>query len=116
MAVVCACIPSLRPLFNVVGRGFSHAPMVRGRVSSTGGVSTKRVWGSGVRHSDGNFSQLDEADDLRPFGHGVSVHGGRAHAGQSEEEAIDLPQKGISVKTEITLVTTDRLDYNDRLF
>lgn len=116
MAVVCACIPSLRPLFSVVGKGFSHAPLVRSKLSSTVGSSSKRMWGSGVRPSDGNFSQLDELDDMRPFGHDVSVRGGRMGASQGDEEVVEMPQKGIAVKTEITLETSNRLDYNDRLF
>lgn len=81
------------------------------------GAGSKRTWGSAVRQSQSNFSQLDGDDhDPRPFGRDVLVHGGRVNAGQSEEEALELPQKGISVRTDITLVTTDRLDYNDRLF
>lgn len=58
---------------------------------------------------------MDE-DDQRPLGHDVSVRGGTVNASQTDEEAMEMPQKGIAVKTEITLVTSDRLDYNDRLF
>lgn len=117
MAVVCACIPSLRPLVDLVGRGFSHAPFVRSTLNTTSGKSlSKHLWGSGVRQTDSKFSQLEELDDLRPLGHDVSVRGGRVNAGQDEEDAVDLPQKGIKVKTEVTLATSDRLDYNDKLF
>ena len=117
MAVVCACIPSLRPLFSVVGRGFSHPPLIRSSMTSTSAASTsKRIWGSGVRQSDGDFSQLDESDDMRPLGHGVSIQGGKGGAGQGDEEGIDLPENRIAVQIEVTLETTDRLEYNDRLF
>ena len=117
MAVVCACIPSLRPLFSVIGQRFSHAPLIRGRDSnSTGGASwSRRLRESAGRQTDSNFSKLDELDDLRPLGHDVSVRGGRADAGE-EEAAMELPQEGIKVKTEVSLVTSDRIDYNDRLF
>ena len=74
------------------------------------------MWGSGMRQSNSNFSQLDESDDLRPLGHGVLVHGGNAYTNQGDEAAIEMPQNGITVKTEVTLEITDRLDYNDRLF
>lgn len=70
-----------------------------------------------MRQSQSNFSQLDgDNHDLRPFGRDIFVHSGRVNAGQSEEEALELPQKGISMRTDITLVTTHRIDYNDRLF
>lgn len=117
MAVICACIPSLRPLFSVVGRGFSRAPLMRSTLDSTGPKSSsRRMWISGQRQSDSNFSQLEELDDLRPLGHDVSVRGGRVNADQGGGDVEALPQKGITVRTEITLVTSDRLDYNDRLF
>ena len=118
MAVLCACIPSLRPLYSVISRGFSHAPLVRSALNSTGAASSsKRIWGSVSKHSDGDFSQLDEADDLRPLGHGVSIRGGKpGTTGQGDEEGMEMPENGIAVKTEVTLTTSDRLDYNDRLF
>ena len=68
------------------------------------------------RPSDGTFSQLDEPDDLRPLGHDVSVRGGRVDESQADAEAIELPEQGISVRTEVILSTSDRLYYNDRLF
>ena len=117
MAVVCACIPSLRPLFSVIGHGFSHAPFV-GRTSNSISreSSSKHLWGSGMRQTNSRFSQLEEMDDLRPLGHDVAVRGGRTEMAQDEEENLEMPEKGIRVKTEVTLVTSDRLDYNDRLF
>ena len=68
------------------------------------------------RPSDGTFSQLDEPDDLRPLGHDVSVRGGRVDESQADVEAIELPQQGINVRTEVILSTSDRLYYYDRLF
>ena len=121
MAVICACIPSLRPLVSVAGKGFANAPLVgkslRSTLNSAGGTSSRRRWESSKnRPSDGNFSQLDETDDLRPLGHDVSVRGGRVNESQPEIQGIEMPQAGIKVRTEVTLSTSDRLHYNDRLF
>lgn len=75
------------------------------------------MWESGKsKPSDGAFSQLDEPDDLRPLGHDVSVRGGTVDMSQPAVEAMELPQQGINVRTEVILSTSDRLHYNDRLF
>ena len=117
MAVICACIPSLRPLVSVAGQRFADAPLVRNKLHSTGGSSSRRVWESDKsRPSNGTFSQLDDPDDLRPLGHDVSVRGGRVEECQPDVEAIEMPQQGINVRTEVTLSTSSRLYYNDRLF
>jgi len=117
MAVVCACIPSLRPLITIVTRGVFNHPLVRSTLASHNGSTSKRLWRlSKGKSSDGTFSHLDEPEDLRPLGHGISVRGGRLHPGQQEGEALELPQHGINVRTEITWETSDRLDYNDRLY
>ena len=84
---------------------------------TTSGTSSRRIWGSTQgKSSDGTFSHLDEADDMRPLGHGVTVHGGGLQGDQSAFENVILPHNGISIKTEIEISTTDRLDYNDRLY
>ncbi|KAF6223058.1 hypothetical protein HO133_001110 [Letharia lupina] len=117
MAVICACIPSLRPLVSVASQGFANAPLVRSTLHSAGGTSSRRMWEGGKgKSSDGTFSQLDEPDDLRPLGHDVSVRGGRVNDTQPDVEAMELPQTGINVRTEVILSTSDRLHYNDRLF
>ena len=75
------------------------------------------MWESGKgRPNDGTFSQLDEPDDLRPLGHDVSVRGGKVDGSQPDVEAMELPEQGIKVQTEVILSTSDRLYYNDRLF
>lgn len=110
MAVICASIPSLRPLYNVATDGLRNVTSLS--VSKLTSTTGKRTWpGSRSKASDGMFSQLDEqSDDTRPLGHGVSVHGGRPN---TDPEAIELPTHGIHVKTEVTI---DRLEYKDRLF
>ena len=113
-AVICACIPSIRPLANV----FTSTPLLRGgTLRSTGGISSsRRVFESGKRPSDGTFTELYEADDMRPLGHDVSVRGGRVNGDLPDVEATEMEQTGINVRTDITLSTSDRLYYNDRLF
>lgn len=117
MAVVCACIPSLRPLITVVSQGVFNHPLVRSTLSSSGATSSKRTWRSSRgKAPDGSFSQLDGADELQPLGHGVSIHGGRGVDGQPVGEGTEMPQHGIKVMTEVQVSTTDRLEYNDRLY
>ncbi len=121
MAVICACIPSLRPLVSVAGQGFANAPLISRTLRPTSAASSRRIWSSGKsRPSDGAFSQLNEPDYLRPFGpdvgHDVSVRGGRADEDRQDIEALEMPQQGIKVQTEVILSTSDRLHYDDRLF
>ena len=117
MAVVCACIPSLRPLVTIVTQGVFNHPLVKSTLNSRSGTSSKRMWGSSKgKSSDGTFSQFDEPEDLRPLGHDISVRGGRLNRDQQDEEVGELPRHGINIRTEITLSTSDRLDYNDRLY
>ena len=71
---------------------------------------------SGKRPSDGTFTELYEADDMRPLGHDVSVRGGRVNGDLPDVEATESAQTGINVRTEVTLSTSDRLYYNDTLF
>ncbi|KAL9015437.1 MAG: hypothetical protein Q9185_007166, partial [Variospora sp. 1 TL-2023] len=131
MAVVCACIPSLRPLYSVAVGGFQNMTSVsRSKIMSSG----TNISGRGTNHtswrpqlsrsrtSDGLFSPLQEelaADDAKPLGHGVSIRGGRRKGGGEdagdEEEGMELPLSGIHVKSEV-LISTEKLEYKDRLF
>ncbi|KAL6720908.1 hypothetical protein ACLMJK_000007 [Lecanora helva] len=114
MAVVCACIPSLRPLFDILSRRFLYR--FSPHDSSGEDPSSKRLWNSRSGSANDHLHDLDNAEDLRPLGHGVLIRGGRVIPGQGEEAEVDMPKHGITVKTEVTLVTTHRLDYDDRLF
>ena len=69
------------------------------------------VTSSKYNGNSNGFSQLDEADDLRPLGHRVDV---RAR----EEGAVEMevPKKGIGVVTDFKVETEERLVYNDRLY
>ncbi|KAI4232913.1 MAG: hypothetical protein LQ352_008293 [Teloschistes flavicans] len=114
MGVVCACIPSLRPLFRLAAQGFPKVSHSLSKDKLLPNLKKRRTWpGSIIKVSDGKFSQISEQqEDTTPFGHGVEVHGGDVEAGREE---IELPEHGINVKTEVT-VTTFGLEYQDRLY
>ena len=117
MAVVCACIPSLRPLLTILAQSVFNHPLIKSTLQSASSTSSKRIWRSSKnKTSDGTFSQLEDREDLRPLGYDASVHGGRLTSNQQAEEAIEIPSNGIQVQTEVTLTTSDRLYYNDRLY
>ncbi|KAL8645707.1 MAG: hypothetical protein Q9226_007179 [Calogaya cf. arnoldii] len=115
MAVICACIPSLRPLFSFASRSLRNSsmpsfstPRIVGGKFTNSSNSKRRTW-PGSKTSDGMFSVLDESD-TKPLGHDVSVHGGG-----DGEEGVEMPERGIQVKTEVKVVT-EGLEYRDRLF
>lgn len=114
MAVVCACIPSLRPLYSVaVGAYENMTSVTRSKLSTTSGRK-RGSWRPGLSRSqpsDGMFSQLEEQNDsdMKPFGHGVTI-------GRGEDEGgMELPLRGIQVRTEVAIVS-EKLEYKDRLF
>ncbi|KAG6986724.1 hypothetical protein G7Y79_00073g098230 [Physcia stellaris] len=111
MAVVCACIPSLRPLATIVTQGVFQHPLLKSTLkTTTSGSSSKRIWAaSRSKLSEGTFSHLEEADDMRPFGHGVSVYGG---SNQPDGENVELPRHGINIKTEIEVISYTHPDYH----
>ncbi|KAL8788963.1 MAG: hypothetical protein Q9213_001372 [Squamulea squamosa] len=122
MAVICACIPSLRPLFSLATRSLRSSslrtvsqPWIAAKLTgSSKPVTGRRTWpGSGRgKTSDGMFSEIEEGvvHGMNPLGHDVSVHGGR-----EDEEGTELPPRGIQVRTEVR-ISTDRLEYRDQLF
>ena len=87
-----------------------------GTMSSSGRRWVGASSGKG-KTSDGNFSQLDEQpEDTKPLGHGVEVRGGRVNGMEPTDlEALELQQGGIRVETEVR-VSSDKLEYQDRLF
>lgn len=125
MAVVCACIPSLRPLYSVAVGGFRNVTSAsRSKIMSSSGASGRNrrtSWRPALsrsRMSDAMFSQLEEeqVDDPRPLGHGVSISGGKRRKGdEGEGEGMELPLRGIHVTSEVS-ISTEKLEYKDRLF
>ena len=69
---------------------------------------------------DGSFSRLDEMNDLRPLGHGVQVDAAARKGGTEGADVTDpemaVPSRRIGVKTDVVVETSERLEYNDRLF
>ncbi|KAL8798381.1 MAG: hypothetical protein Q9182_006703 [Xanthomendoza sp. 2 TL-2023] len=120
VAVICACLPSLRPLFTV-------AASFKSKLSSQSTQSQKSsrwlMWGgsghSGSKESNSSsFSRMGEfSEELdMPLGHAVDVYGGRGEANRDGTTSMEVPERGIRVKTEVVLVSSERLDYRDRLF
>ena len=117
MAVLCACIPSLRPLFTLVTQGIFKHSLKDSSLHPSNHASSKSRWNpSKVKTSDSTFSQLDQPEDLHPLGQATRIRGGRIDNERELEEAVELPTRGITVRTEITWTTSDILDYDDRLF
>lgn len=120
MSVVSACLPSLRPLVTLLVSGSPRGPPVKSTRSST---SSRLMWRGSNANEDGTFTRLEEpANELNPrWGHSVSVSGGRNNRNGSagdniSMEDMNVPPNGINVTTEVVLVTSDRLDYHDRLY
>ena len=124
IAVICACIPSLRPLVTIVRNGVFQYPIIQKSLKSTVTSVMSSKSKSGVSQSnsselDGRFSRLEEMDDLRPLGHEVEVGtAARADGGESGggPDGMPVPDSGIGVKTDVIVETSGRLAYNDRLY
>ena len=127
MGVICACIPSLRPLVSLILRSLPNAPVIGSKSRSANMGSPKWKFGisqgfgcSKGKDCDRTFSRLNEQRDhpTKLLGHNVSVRGGRLNGtgDPGDCESWVLPPRGIQVKTEVVLVSSERLNYQDRLF
>lgn len=113
VAVMCACLPSLRPLFSIASGAVSSLPSLPKKLSISNSSGSGRWIRGKISKGSNNeeFSRLDEWGEHQnnaAIGHDVSVRAG--------VEMGEVPQEGIQVKTEVVLVSTERLDYKDRLF
>ena len=145
IAVVCACLPSLRPLFVRLVWGDTcrpktpYKPYTPSRPLSRPGLS---VWRSGQKekkayggYGDGSFNRLNEAallDGARSESRGgsswnnntVDVYGGRKEGDAASEEyelsgdgsRFVTPKNRIRAKTTVVLTISNRVDYLDDLF
>lgn len=98
----------------------THRGPITDSVQTSGTILNSKTWRtSESTEPHGAFIQLDESTNEieSAWGHSVFVQGGHpgGKTGDSAEE-LEIPIEGITVKTEITLMTSDRLNYNDRLF
>lgn len=129
MGVVSACLPSMRPLFKKIFSGDYHGPTFRNRNTNSAqaygsGTSSRHIMSrnKGDQGDLRSFTPLEEPvkKPSAPWGHNVLVHGGRIQRPGGEDqislEEMQTPSKSIKVKTEVTLISSQRLEYRDQLF
>ena len=71
-----------------------------------------------------SFSRLEDVandtKDKNSWGFNVLVHGGKNANGNSSDRVSEVemqtPARRIKVRTEVTLISTQRLEYRDQLF
>ena len=124
MGVVSACLPSLRPLIKLIFSGSYEGPSFRTNKSSqdysSGTHLSKHKWSRnrGDGQDMSSFTRLEEQPINEPepaWGHNVHVDGGRKEDKISLED-IGSPSWNIRVKTEVILISSQRLEYKDQLF
>ena len=128
IAVVSACLPSLRPLFVRVVWGGAHRPKPISYPSSSsryGGSNSHRKTSHG--YGDGSFNRLQEPDRAGSLwtNHNVNVYGGRSK-GDAESDEVELglhgqeheqiPMNRIRAKTTVVLTISERVDWQDDVF
>ena len=129
MGVVSSCLPSLRPLLKGLVSNTYHGPTCNGlgninnQDHSNGTCSLymrtrNRVGDSACK----TFTRIEETgiESGTRWGHNVQVHGGKKQHDNSDDqislEEMETPSRSIRVKTEVTLISSERLEYNDQLF
>ena len=124
IAVVSACIPSLRPLFVRVVWGGTYRTK-EPRTNS----SYLSSWRSGAKEqrSEGSFNRLHEVStnnrpDTSSWRHNVAVYGGK-NVGSSDDyelgeggTQLETPINRIRAKTTVVLTISERLEWKDELF
>ena len=123
IAVVSACLPSLRPLFmRVFQRGCYRRPSRRDHSTQKSLISSWRSGKNAKGNVDDSFNRLHENPSGRspsPWMHNVEVSGGKAGS-DSEDYEIGTrsgpPSRRIKVKTNVVVTISDRVDWQDGLF
>ncbi len=144
MGVISACVPSLRPLVSlcirgtVRGLGVSKTSAKASGKSAQGTNSSTSGRFAGWRsHTDPDDASEDR-DNLtstattarledgtvsdpnsKRWGHEVEVLGGRRASGHEDGislEEMNIPFGTIQVKDEVDVVSSDWLEYQDRVF
>ncbi|KAL8702599.1 MAG: hypothetical protein Q9201_004231 [Fulgogasparrea decipioides] len=128
IAVVSACLPSLRPLFVRVVWGGTHRPRPPPSThrSMSSWRSNRKQSKSGVGGTEGSFNRLQELSGdhggaRTPWRtNSVNVLGGK-NKGSDEMELTGsdhevTPWNRIRAKTEVVLTISDRVDWQDDLF
>ncbi|CAF9907800.1 hypothetical protein IMSHALPRED_006500 [Imshaugia aleurites] len=121
VAVVSACLPSLRPLFVRIVWGQAYRPTMGSHSSNKGKYSSSWRGGLPSKGANGSFDRLPDtgsgSSSKTPWRNNVDVHGGQDTASDEIELGGPreiLPARGIRVKTTVTV--TERLDWQDKLF
>ncbi|KAL8784736.1 MAG: hypothetical protein Q9195_008918 [Heterodermia aff. obscurata] len=117
IAVVCACLPSLRPLFVRLFR-IPQARVPRSTHEQDDYFSDSNKLASSWRngstiHHNRSFNRLPE--------HDVAICGGKeVGVGEvlelGEEEEVETPVNRIRAKTTVVLTVSERVDWRDDLF
>lgn len=129
IAIVSACLPSLRPLFVRVVWGGTHRPKPAPYPSATSRYGSNSLRKTPY-HGDGSFNRLQESDRSGSHGspswtnhHNVDVYGGR-RPGDADSDDFELgdparfetPMNRIRAKTTVVLTISERVEYQDDLF
>ncbi|KAL8929169.1 MAG: hypothetical protein Q9172_000605 [Xanthocarpia lactea] len=124
VGVMCACLPSLRPLFTVASQVLK-VDTFKTLLPSSHGSKLGRGWTLWAdKHGNSEDSEMTcipswtgstSSETNKPLGHDVNVHGG-ADVEVGEDAKAAPPEGEIRVKTEVVLVSSKRLDYQDRIF
>ena len=128
IGVVSACLPSLRPLVKMIFSGSYKGPRFgstnkNGQAYSSGTNFSKSKWGRGNNDDGQDLSSFTRLEDQQPINEPEPAWGHNAHVdGPRKGDKISLDDLGapssrqIRVKTEVTLISTSRLEYKDQLF
>lgn len=131
MGVISACLPSMRPLFTRIFSGTYRGPTfksTRGKSAQDygSGTSGRYMWSDskGSTVDSRSFSRLEDvandSNDNTLWGFNVLVHGGKNSNGNPSDqvslEEMQTPARRIKVRTEVTLISTQRFEYRDQLF
>ena len=124
MGVISACLPSLRPLVSLLLRGTVKAlgSTKTDNIKSLSSSSSQGVWSSRMRddEQDAPFVRLEEGTrPKRPGRYDVSAAGPKARRAAGDDislEEINVPDGMIRVKDEVTVTSSDWIDYKDKVY
>lgn len=127
MSVIAACLPSLRPLVALIWKASHRGPSLMNSTKSaqatTSSGSSRTIWPGRTNKEDvdkiGGFTRLDDTGGGK-WGYNSDIRGGkhRQRAEGMDEvslEELNPPNGEIRVREEV-VVTSEKWDYNNRLF
>ncbi|KAL8782392.1 MAG: hypothetical protein Q9213_005433 [Squamulea squamosa] len=117
IAVVSACLPSLRPLFVRLVWGGTHrtksTPLPHKGMQSW---RSKSVGGGGTQGSFNRLQELSKDGAQSSWRHNsVAVFGGKGDE-EYGDDTDEVPWNRIRAKTEVVLTISERVDWQDDLF